>query len=117
MIYFLKEIAMGHEKLFPVADLDSQIRKFEEEIQEYKVAETRAQREKELADCLIVCAGIYRFSKVVGKMLANEVMDEARIWDLDEVYLKALKKWEINKSRKWEYKDGVYHHIGVDGNE
>lgn len=117
---FLREMAERHEKLFPNADLLSQVKKFDEEYQEYWNAEDSVDGLKELADCLIVCAGIYRFLPGLGYTTALRVCE--MVGDFNEgtivqLVKKAEEKWSINERRKWQFVDGVYKHVGVDGNE
>ena len=35
----------------------------------------------------------------------------------DDVTSEVIRKWEVNKSRKWEWNGKTYKHIGKDGNE
>ena len=65
-MFRIDEISKQHKDLFPLADESGQINKLQEELTEYMVAGNDEQKKKELADCLIVCAGIYRFSKQLG---------------------------------------------------
>lgn len=68
---------------------------------------------------MIVCAGIYRFSKQVGitQMLNIYGIIQKNKFSKEEVEDKATAKWLINLNRKWEFKNGSYHHIGIDGAE
>ena len=86
---------------------------------EKRQARIDEQKKKELADCLIVCAGIYRFSKQVGitQMLNIYGIIQKNKFSKEEVEDKATAKWLINLNRKWEFKDGSYHHVGIDGAE
>lgn len=57
-MFRIDEIAKQHKDLFPLAEESGQINKLQEELTEYMVAKNDEQKKKELADCLIVCAGI-----------------------------------------------------------
>lgn len=117
---FLREMAKRHEKLFPNADLLSQVKKFDEEYQEYWNTEDGADGVKELADCLIVCAGIYRFLPGLGYTAALrvcEMVEDFNEGTIVQLVKKAEEKWLISERRKWQFVDGVYKHVGVDGNE
>ena len=118
-MFRIDTVAKEHAILFPLADLSGQINKLVEELREFKDAETDEQRKKELADCLIVCAGIYRFDHAKGmyKMLDITDIIKLRKYNLTEIEDLANCKWLINLNRKWEFKDGSYHHIGIDGAE
>lgn len=56
----LCEIAESHKDLFPNATPESQFWKLEEEIAEFENAQDDKEAEKELADIMIVCGGLYR---------------------------------------------------------
>lgn len=118
-MFRIDEIAKQHKDLFPLADESGQINKLQEELTEYMIASNDEQKKKELADCLIVCAGIYRFSKQVGitQMMNIYGIIHKNKFSKEEVEDKATAKWLINLNRKWEFKDGSYHHIGIDGAE
>lgn len=115
MINF-EEMAKSHERLFPKADLNSQVIKLEEEIGEFEEALTDHNPEKankELADVGVVCVGIYRFTPKVAKFIwryAAQLSDA----NIDKA---VERKWKINESRKWEWNGSTYHHVGKDGEE
>lgn len=115
MIDFEK-MSKEHEKLFPLADLQGQVLKLEEEFKEYRRAWLDCddkQAKKEVADILIVCAGIYRWCPIVASEIEYLF---AKVYDYD-VEEEVNRKWQVNLNRTWEYKEGKYHHVGVDGNE
>lgn len=109
-MFDIEKIAKEHEVLFPNADLESQMKKLEEEVREVKKASSIEEAKKEFADCLIVFAGIYRFDKNKGNILLL-ILRLTFGGIFSEIEKLANKKWEINKKRKWEFKNGVYHHI------
>lgn len=112
----LEKISKEHEKLFPVCTLESQVLKMEEECKELYMVQNTDNAVKELADCIIVCAGIYRFTPNFARTVANEIIN-ANIDIVEELEKEVNRKWQINLKRKWEFKNGVYKHIGKDGNE
>lgn len=122
MINFEK-MAKSHERLFPKADLNSQVVKLEEEIGEYKQAANSGdweQAKKELADIGIVCIGVYRFAPSVAAWVFNECLQRADGYkDYGEPQLEhaIIRKWKINEGRKWEWNGTTYHHVGKDGEE
>lgn len=117
MINFEK-MAKEHEKLFPQADLTSQCLKAGEEIREFKSAKGTAQVVKELADVAICCIGIYRFDRDIAEYIYMTAMSYADTLGLrSSIEEEVNRKWDINTKRKWVFKNGVYKHVGIDGNE
>ena len=75
---------------------------------------------RELADCLIVCAGIYRFDREIAIREAENVLmaaDSFGIGFTDLVLEEVNRKWNINKSRKWKWNGTTYKHTNKEGNE
>lgn len=115
MIYF-DEMAKAHERLFPKADLASQIYKLEEEIKEYDEALSNNDKEqeiKELADIGIVCIGIYRFTQQVAMWVYDECENMCFFRGCPQKRLEdeIKRKWAVNESRKWEWNGKTYHHV------
>lgn len=112
----IKELSKEHAALFPNATAESQLYKLEEEIKELEDAKTNTQVIKELADIVIVCAGLYRWFKSTALVIDFYfAMLNKFIWH--EVVKEVDRKWQVNKARKWEWNGKTYKHIGVDGNE
>ena len=107
----LEKMAREHEQLFPICSLESQILKMEEELNELKQAATIEQVINETADCIIVCAGIYRFSPLTAQRLLGSLVIMGGMEEAVE------RKWNINMNRKWKFVNGVYKHVGKDGHE
>ena len=108
----IKKIAKEHKKLFPKADRDSQYRKYLEEFDEWVLAPTVEDKYNEAADCIICCIGLYNYDKRGASYLLHNwrelFCDRVAIEKIEKL---VNEKWEINKKRKWEFKNGVYHHI------
>lgn len=104
------EMAKAHERLFPKADLASQIYKLEEEIGEYRDARgNKENMKKELADIGIVSIGIYRFAPRTAMLVFTAC---ARQYGAFSDLSDAIKeKWAINEARKWEWNGKTYHHV------
>ena len=100
-----------HIKLFPLANLEGQILKLEEELKEYKEATTEEEHYMELADCFICCIGIFRFTQLVSKAMIAHIIGCLSDNGLKTVITNINDKWQINLNRTWEYKDGKYHHV------
>ena len=111
-----EKISEEHKSLFPRADLESQKIKLEEELVEASRAFDHYLNE--VADYLIVCAGIYRFNPDLARRKIDEVyrnMDKLGL--IPGVEDHVVRKWEINKKRKWVWNGETYKHEGKDGQE
>ena len=105
----LATIIAWHTETFPHATYDGQIKKFEEEMEEYLSANTQQDRLEELADLIIVCCGIARFSTTDGlRHIAQLPFNFTRQEIDDAVQAKMIK----NRQRKWTKGDGQYRHVG-----
>lgn len=104
----LATIIAWHTETFPHATYDGQIKKFEEEMEEYLSANTQQDRLEELADLIIVCCGIARFSTTAGlRHIAQLPFNFTRQEIDDAVQAKMIK----NRQRKWTKGDGQYRHV------
>lgn len=110
----LEKMAKEHEKLFERADFQSQLEKLKEEKGE--VQEAYKQYCKELADVIIVCAGIYRFDPKKAIEEKNAVYNICVFMDIDweDIEKEVNRKWQINLKRKWAWNGKTYHHVGDD---
>lgn len=105
----LATIIAWHTETFPHATYDGQIKKFEEEMEEYLSANTMPNKLEELADLIIVCCGIARFSTTDGlRHIAQLPFNFTRQEIDDAVQAKMIK----NRQRKWTKGDGQYRHVG-----
>ena len=104
------DIVAWHKRAFPDATLGSQLLKLEEEIREVTEAKSRGDTDhanKEMADVYIVSVVLdKRFDSVIGRyfLWLTNAHPIPRLKELVEY------KMEINKSRNWICKDGVYRH-------
>lgn len=107
----LEKMAKEHEKLFERCDLESQLEKLKEEKGEVK--EAYRQYCKELADVIIVCAGIYRFDPKKAKKEIMRIDDICDLKNIDKDYIEkeVKRKWKINLKRKWAWNGKTYHHV------
>lgn len=103
-----------HEETFKDITLEAQLDKFIDELEEYEAAENPLDEAREVADLLIVAAGVSRFApRFAQKFMESKIID--MIEDEDEygrglvTYL-ALEKSLINKNRDWSKKGGKYQH-------
>ena len=104
----LATIIAWHTETFPHATYDGQIKKFEEEMNEYLSATTMPNKLEELADLIIVCCGIARFSTTDGlRHIAQLPFNFTRQEIDDAVQAKMIK----NRQRKWTKGDGQYRHV------
>lgn len=124
MISFDNLIAQ-HAELWPETNLNQQVEKYKEELEEFRKVFASKEDLQELADMVIVSAGMARFNYYIGlRHLYNtigwlEISEKATdITDLD-IPVRTIRtlwqavelKMEKNRSRKWIKKDDVgYHH-------
>lgn len=110
----LNSIKRWHEKTFPDVTLAGQLAKLEEEICEsLKVGKKdKAALFEEVADVLIVCAGLRRFDSKIGISIENNYLNNATPDILLVIDLAIIQKMNKNRKRKWEKtEDGRFHHI------
>lgn len=104
----LATIIAWHTETFPHATLDGQIKKFEEEMDEYLSASTLTNRLEELADLIIVCCGIARFNTATAM---RHIAQLPFNFSADEINTALYDKMRINRQRKWTKSDGQYRHV------
>lgn len=103
-----------HEQTFPDATLTGQLVKFAEEMNEYDVATNSGQDAlSELADMIIVAAGIRRFDGLFASAFVQFTYMQASNagFDMMELWDAVRKKMEKNRKRVWnKTAEGTYHH-------
>ena len=110
-------IIQWHKDTFPRADFEGQVKKWEEEYDEFLAARTNkdaAEMLSELADLFIVACGIMRFNLVQGcqRMLLWNELRYTHGWAFSTCEGTINKKMKKNRARKWEYLgNGNYHHV------
>lgn len=110
-------IIQWHKDTFPRADFEGQVKKWEEEYDEFLTARTNkdaAEILSELADLFIVACGIMRFNLVQGcqRMLLWNELRYTHGWAFSTCEGTINKKMKKNRARKWEYLgNGNYHHV------
>lgn len=102
-----------HEETFKDVTLEAQLDKFVDEQEEYKNAENCLEEARELADMIIVAAGIARFAprfvdEVIKPYIQREIGEENNLNSV--ICYMALEKSLINKDRKWDKEGGKYQH-------
>lgn len=105
-------IIQWHKETFKDADIGGQIHKYAEETCEFIEASAITEL-SELADMVIVCAGIIRFNRKLGSIfLQNTYIITAQYgWDMTELWEEVNKKMEKNRKRVWaKQENGTYHH-------
>lgn len=108
MIETPKSISEWSEQVFPTLTKDSQLEKLIEETREFIDAKTEEEKIKELADVYIVASILKeRFNCMLGFDMYRGCYKD----NMTKVYSAIDEKMKINRSRVWEYKNGVYHHI------
>lgn len=106
-------IIQWHKKTFPEATLEGQINKYAEETNEFLNTVSRKDL-LELADMVIVCAGIMRFARKLGSCFLQNtyaICWEIGEYDMTELWDAVQHKMEKNRKRVWNKTDnGTYHH-------
>lgn len=110
MIETPKTISEWSEQAFSTLEEESQNKKLIEELIEYLKAKTDEEKIKELADIYIVASILReRFNSDLGFCAFRGIFTT----DMIAVYQAVDEKMRINRSRIWEFKNGVYHHKEV----
>lgn len=116
----IKSIIEWHEQTFPMADKIGQIDKWHDEEKEFKQTIQGTEEELyELADLVIVSAGIMRFSYKLGfdflartlQYMINSDYPGQVLWEVVE------QKMAINRNRKWNKIGNKFQHIEEGGEE
>lgn len=91
------------KKLFPLATKENQLLKLDEEVAEF----LENPCEEEAADIAIVCLGLHALESKIGSYTYRCLQHHygERLYDI------MRQKTEKNLKRKWEYKNGTYHHV------
>lgn len=110
------ELSKIHAELFAETTLDQQRAKFKEEEKEYKETELNSEDGLyEIADMVIVSAGVARFNYIEGiGLLANTLCYNE--YPIDDIWQAVEKKVEKLKKRVW-VKDpdvGYKHAKGIE---
>lgn len=102
-----EEMAKRHKKLFVGANIENQLMKLEEEIDEH--LDNRLNM-FEAADCYIAASGIYNFSPYIAVMILNYLSSYAGF--TAEIEKAAEEKMLINENeRVWTVVNGVIKHV------
>lgn len=101
-----------HEMLWPSTNLSQQENKWHEEEDEWYSTDDGSEEELyELADMIIVSAGIARFDYVKGLEYFRRSLGRQTASDLSELWNAVEKKMLRNLRRDWQKKADVgYHH-------
>lgn len=106
-------IIAWHRQTFLDATLEGQITKYAEETNEFMNAD-RHKDLLELADMVIVCAGIMRFNRKLGSIFLQNtyaICWEIGEYDMTELWKAVESKMKKNRKRVWNKTgNGTYHH-------
>lgn len=108
-------IAKWHQETFPDATMEDQLRKFDEEMEEYE----RSPSYEELADMFIVACGLCRFDLIVAlsyfTIVATALNERKEIYSGAIFPIKVAEKMKKNRNRTWEKTpQGNYHHTNTE---
>lgn len=110
----IQSIIQWHTETFPDATRGGQIEKWHDEEKEFKKTIQGTEEELyELADMVIVSAGIMRFNYKLGfDYLARTLQYMINAGYVGQDLWEAVKlKMQINRKRKWGCNKGYYQHI------
>lgn len=103
-----KDMTERHKKLFAGANIENQLLKFTEEMDEHLASPCD---EDEMADCYIAAAGIYNFNPYVAVMILNYLGSYGGALP-HEIEKAASEKMAINENeRVWTVVNGVIRHV------
>lgn len=110
----IETIAKWHAETFKDSSFAGQLRKYAEELDEFTEAvDTGVEPLSELADMVIVSAGVMRFDESVGITLLESTYITASEYgfDMTELWEEVDKKMGTNRTRTWKKQEnGTYHH-------
>lgn len=108
----IETIIKWHRDTFLDATLDGQVKKWNEELKEFR--ETQYTDVHEFADMFIVACGIARFDINLGLYYFSEIYDWLGSdipFDVQELIEAVNNKMEKNRKRVWaKTAEGTYHH-------
>lgn len=103
-----KDMTERHKKLFAGANIENQLLKFTEEMDEHLASLCD---EYEMADCYIAAAGIYNFNQYIAMMILNYLASYGGALP-HEIEKAASEKMAINENeRVWTVVNGVIKHV------
>ncbi len=106
----LQDIKEWNATQFPEADLPGQLMKLEEELHEFHNAQEE-NRLKEIADVVIVCAGLGRWKSLIGYHILSLVVNGAHHTEVNKLLDAVEAKMAKNRARVWlKDGEGKYHH-------
>ena len=88
-----------HKQLFPLANLEGQILKLEEELNESQNAQDNIEFINEVADCVICCIGIYRWAPLVSRSYLAWLTTRGTVDVIKQLITAVNNKWQINLNR------------------
>jgi hypothetical protein len=101
----INDVTNWHKEAFPDAEKESQIKKLEEELNEYY----EKYDDSELADVFICSIALWRrFKCQIGYAV---FLYASSIIPGDKANRIVAEKMRINRLRKWRIVDGVYRHV------
>ena len=108
----LDEIKDWNIETFPDANQSGQLMKLEEELHEYVDVHGEGENsDKELADVMIVCAGLRRWGSLIGQHILAMILAGANASQVNALLDLVDDKMARNRSRVWlKDGDGKYHH-------
>ena len=114
IIFDFKEAEKEHKRMFPLATPETQLKKLNEEFDEYVTARSAEESYQEYGDFLFVCISFRRFAEthiiadaLLEKYYFSKPIEEQKL--LMKYLQRAVTKVRIRTAKKeYKYKDGSY---------
>lgn len=114
IIFNFKEAEKEHKRMFPLATPETQLRKLNEEFDEYVTATSIEEAYEEYGDLLFVCISFRRFAET--HIIADALLERyffSKPVEEQKIFMKYLQE-SVNKvkiriaKKEYKYKDGSY---------
>lgn len=114
ILFDFKEAEKEHKRMFPLATPETQLKKLNEEFDEYVTARSAEESYQEYGDFLFVCISFRRFADthiiadaLLEKYYFSKPIEEQKL--LMKYLQRAVTKVRIRMAKKeYKYKDGSY---------
>ena len=114
ILFNFKEAEKEHKRMFPLATPETQLKKLNEEFDEYVTATSAEESYQEYGDFLFVCISFRRFAEthiiadaLLEKYYFSKPIEEQKL--LMKYLQRAVTKVRIRMAKKeYKYKDGSY---------
>lgn len=107
----MQAITKWNLETFPDATQEGQLLKLQEEMNEFNAEDSMSKKMKELADVIIVLAGLRRWNDKEARQIEKDILKRANNISLSDLLDAMFQKMMVNMSRNWvKQGDGRFHH-------